>query len=142
VLIYPVPRDSVRPQHANQVHAHYLTNILVGIAEIHQPADDGRVLQHVFNSSENQLDRTNALNGMHLHAAVDRGVTFFDTAEIYGPYTNEEGVLPVGGGLPAAEAVNFAPASFSSFGELLAHAIDPELPVLETQPWCSVSRNT
>jgi aryl-alcohol dehydrogenase-like predicted oxidoreductase len=25
-----------------------------------------------------------------LQAAVDRGVTFFDTAEIYGPYTNEE----------------------------------------------------
>ena len=25
-----------------------------------------------------------------LHAAVERGVTFFDTAEIYGPYTNEE----------------------------------------------------
>jgi aryl-alcohol dehydrogenase-like predicted oxidoreductase len=25
-----------------------------------------------------------------LHAAVDRGVTFFDTAEVYGPYTNEE----------------------------------------------------
>ena len=25
-----------------------------------------------------------------LRAAVDRGVTFFDTAEIYGPYTNEE----------------------------------------------------
>jgi aryl-alcohol dehydrogenase-like predicted oxidoreductase len=25
-----------------------------------------------------------------LHAAVDRGVTFFDTAEIYGPFTNEE----------------------------------------------------
>jgi aryl-alcohol dehydrogenase-like predicted oxidoreductase len=25
-----------------------------------------------------------------LHAAVDRGITFFDTAEIYGPYTNEE----------------------------------------------------
>ena len=24
-----------------------------------------------------------------LHAAVDRGVTFFDTAEIYGPFTNE-----------------------------------------------------
>jgi aryl-alcohol dehydrogenase-like predicted oxidoreductase len=24
-----------------------------------------------------------------LHAAVDRGVTFFDTAEVYGPYTNE-----------------------------------------------------
>jgi len=25
-----------------------------------------------------------------LHAAVDRGVTFFDTAEAYGPFTNEE----------------------------------------------------
>jgi len=25
-----------------------------------------------------------------LHAAVDRGVTFFDTAEIYGPHANEE----------------------------------------------------
>jgi aryl-alcohol dehydrogenase-like predicted oxidoreductase len=25
-----------------------------------------------------------------LHQAVERGVTFFDTAEVYGPYTNEE----------------------------------------------------
>ncbi|MBF0504510.1 MAG: aldo/keto reductase [Candidatus Omnitrophica bacterium] len=25
-----------------------------------------------------------------LHSAVERGVTFFDTAEVYGPYTNEE----------------------------------------------------
>jgi aryl-alcohol dehydrogenase-like predicted oxidoreductase len=25
-----------------------------------------------------------------IRAAVDRGVTFFDTAEIYGPFTNEE----------------------------------------------------
>jgi aryl-alcohol dehydrogenase-like predicted oxidoreductase len=25
-----------------------------------------------------------------LHAAVDRGVTFFDTAEVYGPYINED----------------------------------------------------
>lgn len=25
-----------------------------------------------------------------IHAAVDRGVTFFDTAEVYGPYINEE----------------------------------------------------
>src|SRR4051812_29820372 len=25
-----------------------------------------------------------------LHAAVERGVTFFDTAEAYGPFTNEE----------------------------------------------------
>ena len=25
-----------------------------------------------------------------LHAAVDRGITFFDTAEVYGPYANED----------------------------------------------------
>ncbi|MGH9406157.1 MAG: aldo/keto reductase [Terriglobia bacterium] len=25
-----------------------------------------------------------------IHSAVDRGVTFFDTAEVYGPFTNEE----------------------------------------------------
>ena len=25
-----------------------------------------------------------------IHTAVDRGITFFDTAEVYGPYTNEE----------------------------------------------------
>ncbi len=25
-----------------------------------------------------------------LHAALERGITFFDTAEVYGPFTNEE----------------------------------------------------
>ena len=25
-----------------------------------------------------------------IHSAVDRGITFFDTAEVYGPFTNEE----------------------------------------------------
>src|SRR5213083_1766268 len=25
-----------------------------------------------------------------IHAAVERGITFFDTAEVYGPFTNEE----------------------------------------------------
>src|SRR5580692_5207513 len=25
-----------------------------------------------------------------IHAAVERGVTFFDTAEVYGPFNNEE----------------------------------------------------
>src|SRR5579875_1275710 len=25
-----------------------------------------------------------------LHAAVERGITFFDTAEVYGPFANEE----------------------------------------------------
>jgi aryl-alcohol dehydrogenase-like predicted oxidoreductase len=34
------------------------------------------------------MDRRDAIKLMH--AAVDRGVTFFDTAEVYGPFTNEE----------------------------------------------------
>src|SRR5215210_5247323 len=34
------------------------------------------------------LDRTEAI--ALLRAAVDRGITFFDTAEVYGPFTNEE----------------------------------------------------
>src|SRR5262245_60454972 len=25
-----------------------------------------------------------------IHSAIDQGVTFFDTAEVYGPFTNEE----------------------------------------------------
>src|SRR5512137_3149552 len=33
-----------------------------------------------------------------LHAAVERGITFFDTAEVYGPFINEE---LVGEGLAA-----------------------------------------
>jgi len=28
--------------------------------------------------------------GALIRAAVERGVTFFDTAEVYGPFTNEE----------------------------------------------------
>jgi hypothetical protein len=36
--------------------------------------------------------------------------------------TDWRGTLPIGGGLPAAEAANFALASFSSFGEQLAEA--------------------
>src|SRR5690242_5914 len=34
------------------------------------------------------MDRQEAIS--LIHAAVDRGVTFFDTAEVYGAYTNEE----------------------------------------------------
>ena len=29
-----------------------------------------------------------------LHRAIELGVTFFDTAEVYGPYTNEELARP------------------------------------------------
>ncbi|MBK9373194.1 MAG: aldo/keto reductase [Holophagales bacterium] len=38
-----------------------------------------------YGPPRNRQDMTSLL-----HAAVDRGVTFFDTAEVYGPYTNEE----------------------------------------------------
>src|SRR5512142_1724982 len=34
------------------------------------------------------VDRQTGIN--LIRAAVERGVTFFDTAEVYGPYTNEE----------------------------------------------------
>lgn len=34
------------------------------------------------------MDRTEAIR--LIRAVVDRGVTFFDTAEVYGPYANEE----------------------------------------------------
>jgi aryl-alcohol dehydrogenase-like predicted oxidoreductase len=41
-----------------------------------------------------------------IRAAVERGVTFFDTAEVYGPFTNEE---LVGGALaPVREQVVIA----------------------------------
>lgn len=36
----------------------------------------------------NRLDKKEAI--ALLHEAVERGVTFFDTAELYGPYINEE----------------------------------------------------
>ncbi len=46
-----------------------------------------------------------------LRAAVDRGVTFFDTAEVYGPYTNEElvgeGLEPVRGRVKIATKFGF-----------------------------------
>ena len=46
-----------------------------------------------------------------LHAAVDRGVTFFDTAEGYGPFTNEqllgEGLAPYRGQVVIATKIGF-----------------------------------
>src|SRR5204863_2476860 len=49
-----------------------------------------------------------------LHAAVDRGVTFFDTAEVYGPLVNEElvgeALAPFRGRVVIATKFGFAPA--------------------------------
>ncbi len=48
-----------------------------------------------------------------LHAAVDRGITFFDTAEVYGPFTNEEllgeALSPYRGHLVIATKFGFQP---------------------------------
>src|SRR2546426_2764930 len=49
-----------------------------------------------------------------LHAAVDRGVTFFDTAEVYGPLANEElvgeALAPFRGQVVIATKFGWAPA--------------------------------
>jgi aryl-alcohol dehydrogenase-like predicted oxidoreductase len=56
-----------------------------------------------------------------LHAAVERGVTFFDTAEVYGPFTNEkligEALAPFKNKVVIATKFGWAPAS-----ETEAHA--------------------
>src|SRR3954451_12696933 len=48
-----------------------------------------------------------------LHAAVERGVTFFDTAEVYGPFTNEElageALAPFRGRVAIATKFGFKP---------------------------------
>ncbi len=50
-----------------------------------------------------------------IHAAVERGVTFFDTAEVYGPFTNEElvgeALAPLRKQVVIATKFGFRPAS-------------------------------
>src|SRR5437868_12693836 len=50
-----------------------------------------------------------------IRAAVERGVTFFDTAEVYGPFTNEElvgeALAPFRGQVVIATKFGFKPAS-------------------------------
>jgi aryl-alcohol dehydrogenase-like predicted oxidoreductase len=50
-----------------------------------------------------------------LRAAVERGVTFFDTAEVYGPFTNEElvgeALAPFRGQMVIATKFGWAPAT-------------------------------
>ena len=50
-----------------------------------------------------------------LRAAVERGVTFFDTAEVYGPFTNEElvgeALAPFRDQVVIATKFGFKPAS-------------------------------
>jgi aryl-alcohol dehydrogenase-like predicted oxidoreductase len=67
-----------------------------------------------------------------LHAAVERGVTFFDTAEVYGPFTNEE---LVGEGL---EPFRGRVAIATKFGFDLSPSRDPRgmagSPGLDSRP--------
>jgi aryl-alcohol dehydrogenase-like predicted oxidoreductase len=61
-----------------------------------------------------------------MRAAVDRGITFFDTAEVYGPFTNEE---LVGEALsPIRDQVVVATKFGFRFGD------DPENPSLDSRP--------
>jgi aryl-alcohol dehydrogenase-like predicted oxidoreductase len=50
-----------------------------------------------------------------IHSAVEQGVTFFDTAEVYGPFTNEElvgeALAPFRGQVVIATKFGFKPAS-------------------------------
>jgi aryl-alcohol dehydrogenase-like predicted oxidoreductase len=63
-----------------------------------------------------------------LHAAVDRGITFFDTAEVYGPFTNEEllgeALSPFRGQVVIATKFGFGPDPNGG----------PGLPLLNSQP--------
>ena len=54
-----------------------------------------------------------------LHAAVDRGVTLFDSAEAYGPFTNEllhgEGLAPSAAGGLGTSLVTVCKATTSHY---------------------------
>jgi aryl-alcohol dehydrogenase-like predicted oxidoreductase len=59
-----------------------------------------------------------------LHAAVDRGITFFDTAEVYGPFTNEE---LVGEALePFRSLKRLRVEAIDLFYQ---HRVDPDVPI-------------
>jgi len=63
-----------------------------------------------------------------IHSAVERGITFFDTAEVYGPFTNEEllgeALSPFRGKVVIATKFGFSPN----------HHGDSGLNVLNSQP--------
>lgn len=66
-----------------------------------------------------------------IRAAVDRGVTFFDTAEVYGPYLNEE---VVGQALaPVRDRVVIATKFGFTYG-------DDKAASARREPWCRRGR--
>ena len=81
-----------------------------------------------------------------LHAAVDRGITFFDTAEVYGPFTNEdlvgEALAPFKGKVVIATKFGFdlsgpdtrpGAAGLSSRPEHIKRAVEGSLKRLKVQ---------
>ena len=80
-----------------------------------------------------------------LHAAVERGITFFDTAEVYGPYTNEtlvgEALAPLRGQVAIATKFGFdlsgsdprpGAAGLNSRPEHIKEAVEGSLKRLKT----------
>ena len=61
-----------------------------------------------------------------LRAAVDRGVTFFDTAEVYGPHANEElvgeALAPFRGKVVIATKFGWAPGAEGETGGVASTA--------------------
>ena len=60
-----------------------------------------------------------------IRTAVDEGVTFFDTAEIDGPYANEELVGAVKGLIEAGKVKHFGMSEASAATIRRAHAVQP-----------------
>jgi aryl-alcohol dehydrogenase-like predicted oxidoreductase len=82
-----------------------------------------------------------------IRSAVERGVTFFDTAEVYGPFTNEdlvgEALAPFRGRVVIATKFGFKPAGD---GDARWSALDDHLDVLgsadpSTSRWSSRARS-
>ena len=42
-------------------------------------------MSHGYGAAADKKEMINLI-----HQAIEKGITFFDTAEVYGPYTNEE----------------------------------------------------
>jgi aryl-alcohol dehydrogenase-like predicted oxidoreductase len=86
-----------------------------------------------------------------IRAAVDRGVTFFDTAEVYGPFTNEEilgeALVPFRGEVAIATKFGFAfdadgrQTGLSSRPEHIKQVADASLraPEGSTRSTCSIN---
>jgi aryl-alcohol dehydrogenase-like predicted oxidoreductase len=111
-------------------------------------------MSHGFGPPKDKVEMTALLRG-----AVERGVTFFDTAEVYGPFINEElvgeALAPVRSKVviatkfgfnlgPGASGLNSRPDHIKSVVEaslkrlrtdvidlLYQHRVDPEVPIEE-----------